>query len=188
VYPQRRSAVQWYLKSAEQGYAPAQNNLGLFYEIGRVREDWAQSARWFRASAEQDNCAAARSAAPISSASAPQDRQEAIRWFDRADAHGDDQPTTGSISFAAAAPHRLPRRDGGAPDRGQLTDTQLVFAEPRGKTFRNSAERDRYVLALRNITDYNEAFAAWSRASDRYGACKRGETSDSYCVSPGPRP
>jgi len=188
------SAVQWYLKAAEQGYAPAQNNLGLFYEIGRgVREDWAQSARWFRASAEQDN---SRGQFGLGRAyqfgiGVPQDRQEAIRWFDRAAAHGDDQANYW-VNQLRSRGNFIGFRDGTEEQlviAGKLrTDTQLVFAEPRGKTFHNSAERDRYMLTLRNITDYNEAFAAWSRASDRYGACKRGETGDSYCVSPGPRP
>lgn len=187
-------AVQWYRKSADQGYAPAQNNLGLVYEIGRgVQEDWVQSARWYRASAEQDN---SRGQFGLGRAyqfgiGVPQDRQEAIRWFDRAAAHGDDQANYW-VNQLRSRGNFIGFRDN---TEQQLvvgnklrTDTQLVYAEPRGKTFHNSAERDRYVLALRNITDYNEAVAAWSRASDRYGACKRGETGDSYCVAPGPRP
>jgi uncharacterized protein len=187
-------AVQWYRKSADQGYALAQNNLGLFYEIGRgVREDWVESARWYRASAAQDNSRGqfALGRAYQFGIGLPQDRQEAIRWFNRAASHGDDQATywynqlrsRGTfIGFRDSTEERVVIGD------KLRTDTQLVFAEPTGRTFHNSAERDRYILSLRNRTDYNEAFAAWSRASDRYGACKRGETGDSYCVAPGPTP
>ena len=188
------AAADWYRKAAEQGYPPAQNNLALFYEIGRgVREDWLQAARWYRASAEQNN---ARGLFGLGRAyqfgiGVPQSRQEAIRWFDRAAARGDDQAnywvnqlrSRGNfIGFRDQTEQQL------VVGNKLRTDTQLVFAEPAGQTFRNSAERDRYVLRLRNITDYNEAMAAWSRASDRYAACKRGETGDSYCVAPGPQP
>jgi hypothetical protein len=68
------------------------------------------------------------------------------------------------------------------------TDTQLVFAEPRGILFRTSAERQRYLRDLRGTTDRNEAVAAWNRRQERYSACKRGETGDSYCADPGPAP
>ena len=29
--PKPEEALEWYKKSAEQGYSPAQNNLGVFY-------------------------------------------------------------------------------------------------------------------------------------------------------------
>jgi hypothetical protein len=68
------------------------------------------------------------------------------------------------------------------------TDTRLVYAEPRGIAFRSSAERQQYLRDLRGTTDRNEAAAAWNRASERYAACKRGETGDTYCSAPGPSP
>lgn len=183
-----------YRKAATQGYAPAQNNLGLFYEIGRgVREDWIQAAHWYRLSADQGNARGqfAMGRAYQFGIGVPQDRQEAIRWFERAASRGDDQAnywvnqlrSRGNfIGFRDDTEQRI------VVGNRLRTDTQLVFAEPRGQVFRNSADRDRYILKLRDITNYNEAYAAWSRASDRYAACKRGETGDSYCSAPGPPP
>ena len=47
-------AAEWYRKSAEQGYARAQCNLGYFYENGRgVEKDLAKAVEWYRKSAEQ---------------------------------------------------------------------------------------------------------------------------------------
>ena len=47
-------AVRWYRLAAEQGYAGAQNNLGIMYATGRgVPEDDAEAVRWYRMAAEQ---------------------------------------------------------------------------------------------------------------------------------------
>ena len=47
-------AVKWYRKSAEQGYAYAQDNLGVCYENGQgVKQDYAEAVKWYRKAAEQ---------------------------------------------------------------------------------------------------------------------------------------
>ena len=47
-------AAEWYLKSAEQGYASAQNDLGWMYENGRgVEQSYTEAVNWYRKSAEQ---------------------------------------------------------------------------------------------------------------------------------------
>ena len=47
-------AVKWYRKSAEQGYAIAQNNLGGMYESGcGVEQSNVEAVKWYRTSAEQ---------------------------------------------------------------------------------------------------------------------------------------
>ena len=47
-------AVKWYRKSAEQGYAIAQNNLGGMYESGcGVEQSNVEAVKWYRKSAEQ---------------------------------------------------------------------------------------------------------------------------------------
>ena len=52
-------AVEWFLKSAEQGDADVQCNLGRMYENGRgVSQDYAKAVEWYRKSAEQGNAAA----------------------------------------------------------------------------------------------------------------------------------
>ena len=47
-------AFEWYLKSAEQGYAAGQNNVGYCYKNGvGVAKDESLAIEWFRKSAEQ---------------------------------------------------------------------------------------------------------------------------------------
>ncbi len=47
-------AAQWFRKSAEQGYYPAQYNLGNSYLNGKgVDQDYSVAVQWFTKSAEQ---------------------------------------------------------------------------------------------------------------------------------------
>ncbi|HUZ06971.1 MAG TPA: tetratricopeptide repeat protein, partial [Candidatus Paceibacterota bacterium] len=47
-------AAAWYLKAAEQGFAPAQCNIGTFYNNGSgVPEDEERACYWFRKALEQ---------------------------------------------------------------------------------------------------------------------------------------
>jgi len=46
--------LKWYRKSAEQGNAMAQDNLGVMYHEGEgVTRNYAEAAKWFRKAAEQ---------------------------------------------------------------------------------------------------------------------------------------
>ncbi|MEW5755370.1 MAG: tetratricopeptide repeat protein, partial [Pseudomonadota bacterium] len=48
------TAVEWYTKSAAQGYTIAQHNLGIHYENGwGVKQDYQQAAQWYGKAAEQ---------------------------------------------------------------------------------------------------------------------------------------
>jgi TPR repeat protein len=50
-----QQAVVWCKKAAEQGYAPAQGNLGVMYRNGHgVERNLNQAARWFQKAARQD--------------------------------------------------------------------------------------------------------------------------------------
>lgn len=52
-------AVQWLTKSAIQGYAPAQCNLGFCYWAGKgVKKDYAAAVKWYRKSADQGDMTA----------------------------------------------------------------------------------------------------------------------------------
>jgi TPR repeat protein len=52
--PNYREAVRWYRKSAEDGYAIAQYNLGLLYQYGwGVRKNRKKAEKWFQKSADQ---------------------------------------------------------------------------------------------------------------------------------------
>ena len=46
-------AGKWYRKSADQGYAQAENNLGILYYYGQgVAKDYTEAAKWYRKAAE----------------------------------------------------------------------------------------------------------------------------------------
>jgi TPR repeat protein len=50
------AAVSWLRKAAEQGYAPAQNNLGNLYAEGRgVPQDYVQAHVWANLAASRSN-------------------------------------------------------------------------------------------------------------------------------------
>ncbi|MGE0799067.1 MAG: tetratricopeptide repeat protein [Lautropia sp.] len=183
-------AAQWYLKSARQGYAIAQNNLAELYEQGRgLAENWGEYLRWARQSAEQGNAYGMLlvGRAYQFGIAVPQDRQQAIQWFDRAAAKGDDQAAFWAQNLKGRGNFIGFRND---DEQNYLiggrlpTDTQLAFYEPRGQVFRSSAERNRYMRALRERTMQNEANTARAIAEDRYARCRRGETGESYCSPP----
>ena len=47
-------AVEWYLKAAEQGFARAQNNLGVMYANGTgVEQSYEKAAEWVLKAADQ---------------------------------------------------------------------------------------------------------------------------------------
>ena len=54
VYGTTADALEWYRKSAEGGYLPAQKELGSMYESGfDIPKDEAESAKWYNMAAEQ---------------------------------------------------------------------------------------------------------------------------------------
>jgi TPR repeat protein len=80
-------AIEWYRKAAEQGYAMAQNQLGLFYNEGLgVEKDPRMALHWYRKAADQDH---KTSMANIGNAyyegnGVTQDYKEAARWYRKA--------------------------------------------------------------------------------------------------------
>jgi TPR repeat protein len=51
-------AIRWYTLSAQQGHAPAQNNLGVLYATGhkgRIERNHRMALRWYKAAAENGN-------------------------------------------------------------------------------------------------------------------------------------
>ena len=54
-----QQAMTWYRKSAEQGFAPAQVNLGILLETGgQIERNYKEAASWYRKAAEQGNASA----------------------------------------------------------------------------------------------------------------------------------
>jgi TPR repeat protein len=89
---------------AEQGFAPAQYNLGLMYGKGQgVPQDYAQAAKWFREAAEQGH-ASAQFSLGVVYANGPQDYVEAVKWWRLAaeQGHAKAQYNLGVMSGLAA--------------------------------------------------------------------------------------
>lgn len=81
-------AVKWYRKSAEQGYARAQNNLGSMYEDGRgVSPNDKEAARWYFKAASQGLAEAQTNLGAMDAAA--KDYVKAYAWFRIAAAQGD---------------------------------------------------------------------------------------------------
>jgi uncharacterized protein len=85
-------AVDFFRRSAELGYAPAQVVLGYFYETGNVvTSDAGQALDWYKKAARQDDPLAQWLVGRMiySGSVPPRDLNEAISWFEKAAAHGD---------------------------------------------------------------------------------------------------
>jgi TPR repeat protein len=76
-------AFAWYHEAAKQGYAEAQNNLGVMYANGKgVAQDDRQAAFWFRKAAIQGEAMAQLNLGRMyfSGAGVRQDRAQAYLW------------------------------------------------------------------------------------------------------------
>ncbi len=84
-------AVRWYRKAAEQGYANAQNNLGVCYKTGiGVSTDFSEAVKWYRKAAEQGNAIAQCNLGYCydKGNGVPQDYNEAVKWYRKAAEQG----------------------------------------------------------------------------------------------------
>jgi hypothetical protein len=77
-------AVRWYRKSADQGLATAQYNLGIMFANGQgVKQDHGEAVRWYRKSADQGHAEAQCNLGIMyaNGHGVKQDHVEAIRWY-----------------------------------------------------------------------------------------------------------
>jgi uncharacterized protein len=77
-------AARWYTKAANQGFAPAENNLGFLYNTGGgIPADHAAALRWYRRAAEDGISDATLSVAKLllTSPEPMRDRHGALVWF-----------------------------------------------------------------------------------------------------------
>ena len=85
-------AMKWWRKAAEQGYAPAQFNLGAMYGNGGrgVPKDDAEAVKWFRKAAEQGYAEAQSSLGAMyyDGEGVPKDLVQAHVWYNIAGANG----------------------------------------------------------------------------------------------------
>jgi hypothetical protein len=85
-------AVKWYRKSAEQGNANGQNELGLMYDKGNgVAQDYEKAMKWYRKSAEQGLALGQYNLGILyaKGKGVSQDYEEAVKWFRKSARQGD---------------------------------------------------------------------------------------------------
>ena len=85
-------AQKWWLKAAEQGYAPAQYDLGLLYRDGHgVAQDYVEARKWFLKAAEQGDAWAQYNLGLLYAhgRGVAQDYTMAYIWYNIAAAQGD---------------------------------------------------------------------------------------------------
>jgi TPR repeat protein len=85
--------LKWYVKSAEQGFAPAQFNLGVVYQLGQgVKKNPEEALKWYIEAAEQGFAAAQFNLGGmyIANDGIPTDHEEAIKWFKAAAEQGEE--------------------------------------------------------------------------------------------------
>lgn len=83
----KKCAVEWYRKSAEQGHATAQASLAAMYQYGRgVRKNLKQAAAWYKKSAEQGYALAQASLADLyrDGEGVSEDLDTALSWYKKA--------------------------------------------------------------------------------------------------------
>ena len=77
----------WLKKSADQGYAPAQCDLGICYENGEgVKQDFKEATRWVRMAADQGLAEGEYQLGfyYYHGAGVPKDLQKALEWNQKA--------------------------------------------------------------------------------------------------------
>jgi len=87
-------AIKWYRKAAEQGYASAQNNLGVIHQKGMgVLQDFEEAVKWYRKAADQGVAGAQSnlSLMYIFGMGVPQDFVQAYMWINLAATTGDQR-------------------------------------------------------------------------------------------------
>ncbi len=85
------TALREWRPLAKQGYAEAQSNLGVMYDIGHgVPQDYAEAVKWYRKAAEQGYAEAQHNLGRmyVKGLSVPQDYARAAKWYRKAAEQG----------------------------------------------------------------------------------------------------
>lgn len=85
-------AMQWYRRSADQGYPTGEANIGFLYAKGLgVPQDFAKAVRWYRLAAEHGQVEAQHNLALryANGQGVPKDMAQARYWMEKSAAGGD---------------------------------------------------------------------------------------------------
>ena len=84
VPPDKKEALIWYRKAADQGYALAKTRVGYCFEYGQgVAKDEIEAVKWYRQAAEQGETGAMRKMGLClkNGIGVAKDEVEAVKWF-----------------------------------------------------------------------------------------------------------
>jgi tetratricopeptide (TPR) repeat protein len=90
-------AVKWYRKSAEQGNASGQHDLGYMYYNGYgVTKDYEEAVKWYRKSAEQGDASGQYNLGYMyrNGYGVTKDDTEALKWYRKSAEQGNDSAKT----------------------------------------------------------------------------------------------
>ena len=100
-----QEALQWYRKAADQGYAPAQVNLGALYAEGHgVSQDFQEALAWYQKAANQGYALAQFNLGVMcitGQGGISRDSVMAYVWFSRAAIQGDEDARQAQKQVAA---------------------------------------------------------------------------------------
>jgi TPR repeat protein len=183
-------AAKWYRTGAERGNSRGQKNLGAMYEEGRgLPEDWVQAAKWYAKSAAQGDPdgQAALARAYQFGIGVPQSRGEAIAWDERAAAAGNAEAAY-YVRWLSSPSNNIGFRNASERNRviGFRMVDVIVLNEPAGTVFRNSGERNAYLMRVAQRLSSDETYSRWWMARAEFTQCQSAHRSG--CRDPGPRP
>jgi TPR repeat protein len=183
-------AARWYRRGAEGGNSRGQKNLGALNEEGHgVPEDWVEAAKWYQKSAAQDDedGAVALARAYQFGIGVPQSRTNALHWDRRAAAQGNSEAAH-NVRWLSNPTNNIGFRN--AAERNVVIGFRMVDVivqnEPAGSVFRNSADRNAYLLQVARRLSSDQAYSRWWMARAEYTQCEA--TRRSGCRDPGPSP
>jgi hypothetical protein len=122
------NAMKWYRKAADQGLSEAQFSVGSLYEHSQsITHDFREAAHWYQLAAEQGNADAEFALGEIyrDGRGVPQDNMLAYKWFRRAAENSDMSHKNHAVSELHSLARSLPIKFGTS-----------IPSDPFGKTFR----------------------------------------------------
>jgi len=153
-------ALKWYRKTADQGDANAQSNLGLMYSNGKgVTKDYAEALEWFRKAADQGNSFAQYNIGAMyhEGQGVTKDRVEAIKWLRKAADQGHQKAKDALQRVQEATPLSL--NDNGQAWKAASMSERTALCNTIARDYGSGGLTNDYKYWLYNIDDiYNDRY------------------------------
>ena len=126
------TAMKWYRLAAEQGYAPAQNNLGrMYYEGQGVPEDNKTALKWYRLAVEKGYAEAQYNLGKMyqKGNGVPKDYKTALKWYRLAAEQGESSAQF-TLAWEYAKGEGVPLDYARAHMWANFSDENYIESEP----------------------------------------------------------